>query len=116
LKAKTPDGGHCILDPILCSKATQKKDQKKPKKKQTSDVINNIILIRIDFVVPILCWPEFLSRVISRHHTNITANASVVDVIIQFVFKLRVRVASIDIINIIIIDKDVMIGQGLVLT
>jgi len=72
--------------------------------------------MRIDFVVLILCWPELLSRVISRHHINITANVSAVDVITQFVLKFRVRVASIEVISIIIIDKDVMIGQGLVLT
>ena len=52
----------------------------------------------------------------SRHHINITINVSAVDAITQFVLKFRVRVASIDVINIIIIDKDVMIGQGLVLT
>ena len=111
-----PNGGHCILDLILCSKATQKKDQKNPKKKHTSDVMNNIILIRIDFVVLILCCPELLSRVISRHQINITDNVSAVDIIIQFTSKVRARVASIDVINIVIIDKDVMIGQGLVLT
>jgi len=118
LNAITPLGGHLSPVAILYSNAAQKNDQKNPKKKHTSEAINSIILICIEFVVFLPCWPEFLSRDTSRHHIKVIVIINIADTCTQpvlLVIKLAI-VISIPLVSTIIISNDSIIGQGLLVT
>ena len=90
---------------ILYSNAAQKNDQKNPKKKQTSEVINSIILICIELVVLLPCCPEFLSRDTSRHHIKVIAIINIIETCTQpllLVIKLAIVISIPLVITIII--------------
>ena len=69
LNVDTPRGGQHWPSSGDGASLLWKKDQKKEKKKSTSDVINSIIASRRPLATLEVCWPwNVLSRIISRHH------------------------------------------------
>lgn len=64
-----PTGGHCPPSSGVGARLEWKKAQKKPKKKNASDVMNSTIPYRRPFCTVGVWWPwNVLSRTISRHH------------------------------------------------
>lgn len=69
LIVEIPVGGHTLPTSILGLKEEWKKAQKKAKKKNTSEEINNTMPIRRPFSTLSVCAPRWVpSRVTSRHH------------------------------------------------
>lgn len=69
LSGVIPVGGHWLPSSGVGAKLEWKKAQKKPRKKNTSDVMKRIIPYRKPFWTVSVWWPwNVLSRMISRHH------------------------------------------------
>ena len=67
-----PVGGHCPPSSGVGARLEWRKAQRKPRKKDTSDVMNRIIPYRRLFCTWSVWWPwNVLSRIMSRHHRSI---------------------------------------------
>ena len=73
LRGLIPVGGHCPPSSGVGARLEWKNAQKKPRKKNASDVMNRIIPYRSPFWTVGVWWPwKVLSRTMSRHHCSIT--------------------------------------------
>lgn len=68
-----PTGGHWPPSSGVGARLEWKKAQKKPRKKKASEVMNRAMPYRSPFCTVGVWWPwNVLSRIMSRHHWNIT--------------------------------------------
>lgn len=73
LRGLMPVGGHWPPSSGVGTRLEWKNAQKKPKKKNASDVMKRIIPYRKPFCTVGVWWPwNVLSRTMSRHHWSIT--------------------------------------------
>ena len=90
-----PTGGHMLPNSNVGCNEEWKKAQKKAKKKNTSDLMNKSIPMRIPFSTFMVCLPwKVASRVTSRHHWIIVSRMSVNPKYIKLLLYLCIHAAS----------------------
>jgi len=67
-------------------------------------------------IVCIVCCPEFVSRVISRHQIIVVNKAIIIDNIVHLMLETVPSVLCVEFVIIITIMIDTIIGQGLLET